>query len=125
MLDGLGLRAVRFDGEPTATLRAHDSDPSLVSLHYAIPVSRVALHDVPESMRTSSSSARVEGRIDLAADLAGPVAHVATLELKARGTVATGGAARPSGWSLSRSERSVERRRALESAAPPADFIDP
>ena len=119
------LRAVRFDGEPTAVLRPHPSDAALVSLHYTIPVASFELRDLPANGRASRSRARVEGRIDLAPDASWPVAHETTFELHVAGAVDTRGAARPFGWSLDRSERSIERIRVLDRVVPEPASLAP
>jgi hypothetical protein len=126
MLREGGLRAVDFDGPLTATLRRHASDDRLVSIHYRIPIASCVVGDAPANLRTSRSSVRIEGRVDLTADAAArPVAHASTLDLELAGSVRTNGAARPHPWRLARVERAVQRIEPLTRvseapAAPPA-----
>jgi hypothetical protein len=121
LLRDAGLRSVDFDGPPTAMLVPHESDAGLVSIRYRIPIARCEVDDAPENLRTSRSSARLEGRIDLTADAdARPVAHVSSFELELAGSVRAGGAARPFPWHLARVERAEQRVERLAAAAPPA-----
>lgn len=105
-----GLRAVEFDGAPSATLAPHPDDERSVQLRYSLPVSWCESESVPANTLTGKSSAILEGRIDLSSAAAGrPVRHVSELRLRMKGVVSKPGVARPFRWRLERSEQADQR----------------
>lgn len=107
-----GVRALRLDGAPTATLREAGAAGARV-LAYRIPVAWLEIPRVQENARTGASAAVLEGEIHLPAEAGAPRRHVSRLALQARGTFTgpVGGASTP--WRVERESRTDQLTRVV------------
>lgn len=109
-----GVRAVKLDGAPTATLArrpAAGADGELV-IRYAIPVAWFEADGLPAHARATESDARLEGEIPLAADGA-VIGHEAKLALRMNGVVHAPGFAATTPWRFASARQSDERIQVL------------
>jgi hypothetical protein len=115
LLRDRGLAGATLSGDPTATLEQREDG---LSVHYAIPVSRARLQDLPPSTSSGRSKALLEGWVGVP-DASGKRAFELTsnLVLDAGGAVHTGGITSPFGWKLRREERIAQRVRLLPQVA--------
>lgn len=106
-----GVRAVKLDGAPTATLAASGAEGELV-IRYAIPVAWFEADGLPAHARATASDARLEGEIPLAAD-GGVTGHEAKLALHMNGVVHAPGFAYATPWRFTSARQSDERTTTL------------
>jgi hypothetical protein len=109
-----GLNVVRFAEPPSATL---ERDGEVRVVRYRIPVSWLAVEELPANTRTARSRAMLEGRIELPSDAFAPLTHASRLAMDANGAIVHAGVARPVPWSFSSTHTVRERKQRLQSLA--------